>query len=175
MEGVRTAGTYGACGIPATDSESRDFLLRTAPPARNPAVPNDPRSVETTDPTGDSPSTDEILDTRDSDSPWGRVYASPFARVWDALHEEIRSRRHWSLVHSDEELGLLTATCRSWHPWEVSHLTVWVRLDENALTRVDTRAWCRSGWGLPGGNRRRVRALVSRLDKRLGESMRVEI
>jgi len=131
--------------------------------------------VETTARTGDLPSAAETVDTRDSDSPWARVYASPFARVWDALHEEIRSRRHWSLVHSDEELGLLTATCRSWRPWEVSHLTVWVRLDDNALTRVDTRAWCRSGWALPGGNRRRVRALVSRLDKRLGESMRVEI
>ena len=131
--------------------------------------------MESTVRAGDSPNVAETMDTRDSDSPWGRVYASPFARVWDALHEEIRGRRYWSLVHADEELGLLTATCRSWRPWEVSHLTVWVRLDENALTRVDMRSWCRSSWALPGGNRRRVRALVSRLDRRLGENTRVEI
>jgi hypothetical protein len=130
--------------------------------------------VETTARHGAAPSAAETIDTRDSTSPWGRVYAAPFAAVWDALHEEIGSRRRWALVHSDEELGLLTATCRSWRPWEVSHLTVWVRLDENALTRVDTRAWSRSGWTLPGGSRRCVRALVSRLDQRLGKSTRVE-
>jgi hypothetical protein len=130
--------------------------------------------VESAARTADSPNAAALIDTRGSDSPWGRVYAAPFARVWDALREEIGDRRGWSLVHADEELGLLTATCRSWHPWEVSHLTVWVRLDENALTRVDVRSWCRSGWSLPGGNRRRVRALVSRLDRRLGESTRVE-
>ena len=130
--------------------------------------------MESTVRAGDSPNVGETIDTRDSDSPWGRVYASPFARVWDALHEEIRGRRNWSLVHSDEELGLVTATCRSWRPWEVSHLTVWVRLDENALTRVDIRSWCRSSWTLPGGNRRRLRSLVSRLDRRLGVGARVE-
>lgn len=131
--------------------------------------------MEATARPGGSTSGTATIDTRYADSDWGRVYASPFANVWDGLHDEIKAHRHWSVVHSDEELGLVTAVCRSWLPWEVGHLTVWVRLDENALTRVDTRAWCRAGWTFPGGNNRRVRALVSGLDRRLGRNTRVEI
>jgi hypothetical protein len=76
-------------------------------------------------------------------------------------------------VHSDEELGLLTAVCRTLLPWELGHLTVWVRLDENGLTRVDVRSTSRSSLALPGGNRRRVQAIVSRLDSQLGSKTRV--
>jgi hypothetical protein len=104
----------------------------------------------------------------------GRVYAAPYARVWDILHDEIVRRRLWSVVHSDEDLGLLTAICRSWLPGEIGHLTVWVRLDDNALTRVDVRAWRRPGIGLPGGNMRRARAIVACLDRKLGREARVE-
>jgi hypothetical protein len=102
------------------------------------------------------------------------LYASPFARVWDALHDEIEGRRHWSVVHADEELGLLTVLCGSFLPGPVGHLTVWVRLDDNALTRVDSRAWSRSGRGLPGRSGRLVRALISGLDRRLGVDTRVD-
>ena len=48
-----------------------------------------------------------IAQSRLAGSPDSRVYAAPFARVWDALHEEFSERRRWSVVHSDEELGLL--------------------------------------------------------------------
>jgi hypothetical protein len=113
------------------------------------------------------------IDTRLAGSPDSRVYAAPFARVWDALHEEFSERRMCSVVHSDEELGLLTAVCRTLLPWELGHLTVWVRLDENGLTRVDVRSTSRSSLALPGGNRRRVQAIVSRLDSQLGSKTRV--
>ncbi|MCL7926984.1 MAG: hypothetical protein M8841_04265 [marine benthic group bacterium] len=110
----------------------------------------------------------DSIDTRHPGSPLGRVYAAPYARVWDVLHDEINRRRLWSVVHSDEDLGLLTAVCRSWLPGEVGHITVWVRLDDNALTRVDVRAWRRPGVGLPGGSKRRVRTIVAGLDRKLG-------
>ncbi len=113
------------------------------------------------------------VDTRHDESVRGRVYAASFARVWDALIAEISGRRSWTLVHSDEELGLLTAVCRSVVPRELGHLTVWVRLDENALTRVDARSMSRSSFSWPGGDRRRVEALVAGLDRRLGSDTRV--
>jgi len=113
------------------------------------------------------------VDTRSPDSSDGRVYAAPFARVWDAMHSEIARRRRWSVIHSDESLGVLTAVCKTLIPGEFSHLTVWVRLDEYALTRVDIRSTSRSRLGLPGGNRRRVQSLVSCLDDRLGDGTRV--
>ena len=113
------------------------------------------------------------VDTRLTGSPDGRVYAAPFARVWDSLHTEIARRRMWTVVHSDEELGLLTAVWKTPLPWEIGHLTVWVRLDEYALTRVDIRSTSRTKFVLPGGNRRRVQALVSGLDGQLGNRTRV--
>ena len=113
------------------------------------------------------------VDTRLAGSPDSRVYAAPFAHVWDALHTEISRRRLWTVVHSDEDLGILTAVCKTLLPWEVGHLTVWVRLDEYALTRVDVRSTCRTNLALPGGNRRRVQALVSSLDDQIGTGTRV--
>ena len=113
------------------------------------------------------------VDTRHTGSPDSLVFAAPFAHVWDALHAEISRRRLWSVVHSDEDLGLLTAVCRTLLPWDVGHLTVWVRLDEHALTRVDIRSTSRTNFTLPGGNRRRVQALISSLDDQIGTGTRV--
>ena len=113
------------------------------------------------------------VDTRHDGSLRGRVYAASFADVWDALLTEVSGHRSWTLVHSDEDLGLLTAVCRRVLPRETGHLTVWVRLDENALTRVDVRSMSRSAIGRAGGDRRRVEALMSRLDRRLGGSARI--
>ena len=164
MERVRTGQL-----IPVPP-HSRSFpgeLLQFAMPD-----PTDPTTLNSAQRSGDS-GTDSI-DTRHPGSPMGRVYAAPYARVWDLLHQEIDGRRLWSVVHSDEELGLLTAVCRSWLPWQIGHITVWVRLDDNALTRVDVRAWRRPGTGFPGGSRRRVRAIVTGLDRKLGRDARIE-
>ena len=124
-------------------------------------------------PTGGSSPGAATIDTRITGSPESRVYAAPFARIWDALHDEISRRRRWMVIHSDEDLGLLTAVCRTLLPWEIGHLSVWVRLDEYGLTRVEVRSTSRSKLALPGGNRRRVRAIVSALDNQLGSGARV--
>lgn len=113
------------------------------------------------------------VDTRSPGGPPGRTYSVAFARVWDVLVEEIGSRRGWTLVHADEELGLLTATCRPVLPRGLDDLTVWVRLDDNGLTRVDMRSAPRSGRRDFGSNSRRVRELADRLDQVLGGAARV--
>lgn len=114
----------------------------------------------------------ESVDTRSAGGPEGRVYAVPFATVWDRLLTEVAERPRWDLVHHDEELGLITVACRSVFPPRTDDLTVWVRLDVNGLTRVDVRSEPRSRRTL-GASERRVRNLLARLDSALGPDARV--
>lgn len=116
--------------------------------------------------------TENVADTRETRGPSGRTYTASFARVWDAITEDIRTRRRWELVHADEELGIVTARCRTFLGF-VDDVTIWVTLDENALTRVEARSRSRRGKGDLGKNRRRLRALFDRLDDALGPSARV--
>lgn len=115
-----------------------------------------------------------VADTRRGDVRPGRTYAVPFADVWDALVRDIRRRRGWRLVHADEELGLLTALCRSVRPRRPDDLSVWVALDENGLTSVEVRSASRGPGGDLGANRRRVRSLLARLDRAVRPGARVE-
>lgn len=115
----------------------------------------------------------ELVDTRAPDGPEGRTYTVPFARVWDAATADIRGRRGWEIVHADEERGLLTVVCRSRLRRSSDDLSVWVRLDEYGLTRVDARAGSREGRLSPGANRRRVVELLAALDETLGPGTRV--
>ncbi len=114
-----------------------------------------------------------VADTRRPEGPDGRTYAAPFARVWDALVTDIQRRRRWTLVYADEERGLLSVTCRPVLPRGLDDLTVWVRLDENGLTRVELRSMARSGRRDWGENARRVRSLIQSLDRILGPGARV--
>jgi hypothetical protein len=123
-------------------------------------------------PTQAPPGPGPVTDTRATDGPAGRVYAAAFATVWDLLLDDVGGRRGWELVHADEELGLLTVVCRA-VPSLRDDLSVWVRLDENGLTRVDARAVTRSRWDPFGMGRRRVRGLLGRLDDALGPGARV--
>lgn len=115
----------------------------------------------------------ELVDTRSPGGPEGRTYTVPFAEVWDAATADIRSRRGWEIVHADEERGLLTVVCRSRLRRSSDDLSVWVRLDEYGLTRVDARAGSREGRLTPGANRRRVLDLLDSLDRALGPGARV--
>jgi len=115
----------------------------------------------------------ELVDTRASGGPEGRIYTVPFAVVWDAATADIESRRGWEIVHADEERGLLTVVCRSRLRRNSDDLSVWVRLDEYGLTRVDARAGSREGRLSPGANRRRVEELLAALDQALGPGVRV--
>lgn len=117
--------------------------------------------------------TENSADTREPEGPPGRLYASPFARVWDALLAEVRSRPRWRLAHRDEEMGLITVRCRSLLFRFVDDLTIWVELDENGLTRVNARSSSRVGRGDFGVNRRRIVRLLEELDRRLGPGQRL--
>lgn len=116
---------------------------------------------------------ENVADTRAPDGPAGRVYTAPFARVWDEILAQVASRRRWSLVHQDEELGIISVTCR-WPLFRrVDDLTVWVALDDNALTRVDARSRARAERGDLGANRRRIEGLLQALDRAVGPETRL--
>lgn len=115
----------------------------------------------------------QVVDTRATAGPDGRTYAAPFADVWDRLEAEIGARRSWQLVHADEERGLFTVVCRTIVPPGIDDLSIWVRLDENGLTRVDVRSSARGGRRDFGANQRRVASLIRALDAGLGPGNRV--
>lgn len=115
----------------------------------------------------------QVSDTRASAGPEGRTYAAPFAAVWDCLEAEIGARRNWQLVHADEERGLFTVICRTLIPPGTDDLSVWVRLDEFGLTRVDVRSSSRGSRRDFGANQRRVTSLIRSLDASLGPGNRV--
>lgn len=115
----------------------------------------------------------QVVDTRASAGPAGRTYAAPFAGVWDLLDTTIRGRRKWTLVHSDEERGLFTVVCRNLIPPGTDDLSIWVRLDEFGLTRVDIRSSARRERRDFGANQRRVAHLLRVLDEGLGPGSRI--
>ena len=112
---------------------------------------------------------ENVADTRLPDGPDGRLYPTvPFARAWDAVMGEVGRNRSWSLVHSDEELGILTIACRTPVLGFTDDLTVWVSLDANGFTRVEARSASRAGRGDMGVNRRRLIRLMKRVDRAVG-------
>jgi len=115
----------------------------------------------------------QVVDTRASGGPAGRTYAAPFAGVWDLLDTAIREHRKWTLVHSDEERGLFTVVCRNLVPPGTDDLSIWVRLDEFGLTRVDIRSSARADRRDFGANQRRVAHLLRTLDEGLGPGNRI--
>ena len=113
---------------------------------------------------------ENVADTRLPGGPDGRLYPSvPFAGAWDAVMREVDRNRLWSLVHSDEDLGILTVACRTPVLGFVDDLTVWVSLDANGFTRVEARSASRRGRGDLGVNRRRLTRLMERIDRSVGQ------
>ncbi len=109
---------------------------------------------------------ENVADTRTDSGPEGRLYTSvPFARVWDGVLREVARKKRWSLVHADEELGIVTVTCRTPVLRFTDDLTVWVSLDRNGFTRLDARSESRVGRGDFGVNRRRIERLLRRIDR----------
>ena len=117
--------------------------------------------------------TENVADTRREDGPDGRVYKVPFARVWDELLSDIASYSRWTLDHRDEELGIITVSCRSLLFRFVDDMTIWVALDDNGLTRVQALSRSRVGRGDFGVNRRRIEGLLARLDAAVGVANRL--
>jgi len=112
-------------------------------------------------------------DTRRPDGPEGRVYAVPFARVWDEIDRLIAGRSRWKLEHRDEELGIFSVSCTTPVLRFVDDLTIWVSLDRHGLTRVEALSRSRVGSGDLGVNRRRIERLLRRLDEAVGPEHRL--
>jgi hypothetical protein len=115
---------------------------------------------------------EEAVDTRRPAGPDGRLYLASFAAVWDRVLEAVREQGRWSLVHHDEELGMVTVRCRGLLPGSASLLTIWVSLDDNGLTRLDLRA-VPDARRAAGPGDRLIRDFLLGMDRALGPATRV--
>jgi hypothetical protein len=147
-------------------------MFPVSAPSDGASPPDDHRmTITSANQAGRSP-TFPSVDTRAHAGPDGRLYTASFASVWDRLLDGIRARRLWDLVHCDEDLGLITVSCRGFLTAGKGSLTIWVSLDDNGLTRVDLRSVPNTRLDL-GASERRVRNLLDRLDRNLGPGTRV--
>jgi uncharacterized protein (DUF1499 family) len=96
-----------------------------------------------------------------------RVYAVPFARVWEAVLEEARARRGWKVLATNGRLGEIVAEATTLL-WRFTD-DVWIRvsLDERGQTRVDVSSQSRKGGGDLGTNARRIARFLHALDRRI--------
>ncbi len=100
----------------------------------------------------------------------GRTYSVPFARVWDESLKVIESSPRWKLIDADEGRGVIRAEATTLVLRFVDDVRLRIKLDQNALTRVDMRSSSRVGRGDLGANARRIRRFFRELDRRLGVS-----
>lgn len=98
----------------------------------------------------------------------GRTYMVPFARVWDEIIQMIRERSRWALTRANEDKGLITAEATTPVFRFVDDVRFKVKLDSNALTRVDMWSQSRVGNADLGVNTRRIAKFFRDLDRRLG-------
>ncbi len=98
----------------------------------------------------------------------GRTYLVPFATVWDEIIDMIETRRRWKLVRADEGTGLIHAEAKTPVFHFVDDVRFKLKLDQNALTRVDMWSASRKGKGDLGANARRIAWFYRQLDRRLG-------
>lgn len=99
---------------------------------------------------------------------WGRTYAIPFDRVWKAAKALADGGlRGWTLDHDDDREGVLEAVSLTWPGKKRDEVTVTVRLDENAQTRVDVH--CRRTEG--AAIRRRHPRIIGRFLKKLDDAI----
>ena len=97
----------------------------------------------------------------------GRVYAVPFARVWEAALQAARSLPRWTVTGEDGRSGEITAEARTL-VWKNTD-DVWIRvsLDEDGQTRVDATSASRKGRHDLGANARRIARFLHELDRRI--------
>lgn len=106
---------------------------------------------------------------KDSEDPRlrGRTYSIPFAAVWDEIVGMIESHSRWTLIRADEGAGTIRAEAKTPLLGFVDDVRFRVRLDQNALTRVDMRSASRVGKTDLGANARRIARFYRDLDRRL--------
>lgn len=97
----------------------------------------------------------------------GRTYLVPFAKVWDEILAMIETDPRWKLVRADEGTGLIRAEATTRWLGFVDDVRFKIKLDQNALTRVDMWSASRRGKGDFGTNARRIARFYRDLDRRL--------
>jgi uncharacterized protein (DUF1499 family) len=102
----------------------------------------------------------------------GRTYPVPFATVWDEIINMIASHSRWALVRADEGTGLIHAEAKTLVFRLIDDVRFKLKLDKNALTRVDMWSASRKGKGDLGVNARRIGGFFRDLDRRLGVDKR---
>jgi hypothetical protein len=78
------------------------------------------------------------------------------------------------MKHRDEELGIITVSCRTPVFRLTDDLTIWVLLDRDGLTRVEALSRSRVGTMDLGVNARRITRLLASLDRAVGPTNRLQ-
>ncbi len=94
----------------------------------------------------------------------------PFATVWDEIIAMIREHPRWALIKADEGAGLIHAEAKTLVWRFVDDVRFKLKLDDNALTRLDMWSASRVGRADLGANARRIARFYRELDRRLGAS-----
>ena len=97
----------------------------------------------------------------------GRTYLVPYARVWDEIVGMIEEHPRWKLVSADEASGLIRAEAKTLVFRFIDDVRFKLKLDEDALTRVDMWSASRVGNADLGANARRIVRFFRNLDRRL--------
>lgn len=98
----------------------------------------------------------------------GRTYAIPFEDVWQAARSLANGGlRRWHITHSDDYDGVIQAEARTLFFRFVDDVTITIRLDENAQTRVDMQSRSRKGGVDFGTNARRIGKFFRAMDNKL--------
>lgn len=102
----------------------------------------------------------------------GRTYQVPYALVWDEILHMISTLPRWDLLQADEASGVIRAQATNRLFGFANAVVVRVKLDRNALTRVDVRSTSPLGRVVVGNNARLISWFLGALDHRLGLDQR---
>lgn len=98
----------------------------------------------------------------------GRTYAVPFEQVWQAATALASGGlRRWRMIESDDYEGIIHAEAQTFLWRYVDDVTITIRLDHDAQTRVDVHSRSRKGSADLGTNARRIGKFFRALDQRL--------
>lgn len=116
--------------------------------------------------------TNSAMTSEDAEDPRlrGRTYMVPFATVWDTIIQMIAEHPRWTLVRANEDKGMIGFEATTPLLRFVDDVRIKVKLDQNALTRVDMWSQSRRNRGDLGINTRRIARFFSTLDRRVGIS-----
>jgi hypothetical protein len=100
----------------------------------------------------------------------GRTYDVPFEQVWQAAVKLASGGlRGWSLLHKDDQEGVIRAEARPLALRTVADVMITIVLDEDAQTRVDMQSTSRKGFADLGSNGRRIARFFKALDRALAK------